>query len=121
MKPGVTMSPFASKISASGAERFAPTLAIFSPSRSTSSAASVLPAGSRTRPFLISSIRAFLCGMRSVGGRAADQVVEQRHADGEAVGDLLENAGLRAVGNRWIDFKAANHRSGVQQDRVGLG
>ena len=32
-------------------------------------------------------------------GGAADKMVEQGHADGEAVGDLFEDAGLRAVGD----------------------
>src|SRR5579862_600115 len=119
MKPGATIRPLASKISAPSAERFAPTREMQSPSRRTSSGASVLVAGSRTRPFLISSIRAVLCGMGRVHGSAADQVIEKRHAHGEAVGHLLEDAGLRAVGNSGIDFEAANHRAGVQHEGVG--
>src|SRR5271154_2221099 len=113
MKPGATIMPFASKISAPCAERFAPVFEMRSPSRRMSSGASVLLAGSRTRPFLIRSIRAVLCGMRRVNGRASDEMVEQCHAHGEAVGHLFEHAGLRAVGNGRIDFKAANHGPGM--------
>ena len=46
--------------------------------------------------------------MGRVGRSAADKMVEQGHANGEAVGDLLEHAGLRAVGDGGIDFEAAD-------------
>ena len=85
MKPGATIMPAASKISASGAARFVPIFAMRGPSIKTSCVASVLLAGSRTRPFLISNIRSFL-GLRFIrrrlDGRAADEMVEQGHADG---------------------------------------
>src|SRR5277367_4008303 len=119
MKPGATIIPFASKISAPGAERFAPVFEMRSPSSKTSSAASVLDAGSRTRPFLIRSIRAILCGMGRISSSAADQMVEQGHAYREAVGNLFEHAGLRAVGDRGIDFQAADDGAGMQDESVG--
>ena len=57
--------------------------------------------------------------MGRVDGRAADQMVEKSHAHGEAVGHLLEHAGLRAVGDDRIDFEAANHGARVQHEGVG--
>src|SRR6187549_1625360 len=58
MKPGATIIPEASKAWAPAELNFpgAPTSLMRSPSSNTSSALSVLEAGSRTRPFLISSI-----------------------------------------------------------------
>src|SRR5580658_4031596 len=105
MKPGATIRPLASKTSARSVDKFAPTREMRPASRSISSAASVLLAGSRTRPFLIRSIRAILCGMGRVRGRAADKMIEKGHADGEAVGDLFEDAGLRAIRDGRIDFE----------------
>src|SRR5271156_6847515 len=52
-------------------------------------------------------------------GGAADEMVEQGHADGEAVGDLFEDAGLRAVRDGIVNFQAANHGSGMQHQRAG--
>src|SRR5579862_7587699 len=121
MKPGATIRPLASNTSAPLEDsRFAPTWAMRSPLISTSSVASVFVAGSRTRPFLIRSIRTILCGVGRVRGRAADEVVEQGHANREAVGDLFEHAGLRAIGDGGIDFEAADDGAGVQHERVGL-
>ncbi len=57
--------------------------------------------------------------MGRVDGRAADQMIEKGHANGEAVGDLLEDAGLRAVRDDRIDFEATNHRAGMEHERVG--
>ncbi len=48
-----------------------------------------------------------------------DQMVEQGHADGEAVGDLFEHAGLRAIGNDAINFQAAVHGTGMQHQGAG--
>src|SRR5579875_1065456 len=118
MNPGATKSPEASRISAPCSERFAPTLEIRPPSSNTSSAASVLLAGSRTRPFLIRSIRAILCGMGRVQRRAANKMIEKRHAHGEAVGDLFEDGRLRAVRDRRIDFEAANHGPWMEHQRI---
>src|SRR5271154_557464 len=118
MKPGATIMPWASKISAPSAERFAPVFEMRSPSSKISRAASVSLAGSRTRPFLIRSIRAILCGMRRVRSSAADQMVEQGHAYREAIGNLLEHAGLRPIGYGGVDFQAAHDRAGMQDQSV---
>ena len=58
--------------------------------------------------------------MGRIGCCAADEVVEKGHANREAVGDLFEHAGLRAVGDGGVDFQAANHRAGMQHQRIGL-
>ena len=104
-----------------------------------SSAASVFEAGSRTRPFLIRSMRKILFiggaavslrrrfffgganGIRAIFRRARNQQVEKRHANGDAVGDLFENAGLRAVGDFGRDFAAAIHGAGMQYEGIGFG
>src|SRR5580704_11010379 len=100
-----------------------------------SSAASVFDAGSRTRPFLTSSMRGVLLiggaailgrqrlrqGMRALFGRAGDEQKEQRHSNGNAVGDLLEHAGLRAVGDLGCDLISAVHWARMQDKSVGLG
>src|SRR5579859_595156 len=130
MKPGATMRPLASNTSTPSFGPICPgdaTSAILSPSRRMSRGASVLEAGSRTRPFLTRSMRGILFerrgGMLSDPGfRAADQKQEQQgHANGNAVGDLFEDAGLRAVGDFGGDLNSAIHRSGVENDGVGLG
>src|SRR5882724_9498229 len=132
MKPGATTSPVASNTSAPFAREIFPGAAISamdSPSRRMSRAASVLEAGSRTRPFLIRSMRRFLgfgvgfhfkSGMRAFGS-ADHQQVENGHAGGDAVGDLFEHGGLRAVGNFGRDFCAAVDRPGMKNQRFGLG
>src|SRR5580658_648725 len=108
-----------------------------------SRAASVFEAGSRTRPFLIRSMRWILFvggasiswrlqffgartrtsayGIAAILGSAGNQQVEKRHADGDAVGDLFENAGLGAVGNFGRDLAAAIHGAGVENEGVGFG
>src|SRR5690348_18097397 len=93
INPGATISPFASNISAPSAEIFDPTLEMRSPSSSTSSDASVLLAGSMTRPFLISSILSFLRGgMRRIDRYDADQVIQQSHSYRQTVRHLVEHA-----------------------------
>src|ERR1700690_272615 len=118
MNPGATIKPLASKTSAPGAEMPAPIFEICSPSSKTSWWASVFVAGSSTRPFLIRSMRSFLRGMRRVCGSAADEMVKQSHADGEAVRHLLEHAGLRPISHCGINFQAANHGAGMQHQRI---
>src|ERR1700728_460789 len=120
MKPGATMRPRASKNSVSRASSSGPTREMRSPSIRISSVASVFVAGSRTRPFLIRSIRTILCGMGRVRGSAADEMVEQGHADREAVGNLLEHTGLRTVGDGRIDFESADDRAGMEHERFRL-
>jgi hypothetical protein len=46
---------------------------------------------------------------------------EQRHAHRDAVRDLLEDAGLRAVGDFGSDLNSAIHRTGMKNNGVGLG
>src|SRR5712664_2295837 len=110
MNPGATSNPVASNISTfCGAAIFPAGLTsrMVSPSRSTSMAASVLEAGSRTRPFLTSSMRRVLLiggtpifrghGFRhrvaAILGCAGDEQEKHRHANRNAVGHLLEHAG----------------------------
>src|SRR5260221_5600428 len=132
IKPGATMRPAASNTSAPFAREIFPGAAIsemVSPSRRMSRTASVLEAGSRTRPFLIRSMRGFLgfgvgfhfkSGMCAFGS-ADHQQIENGHAGGDAVGDLFEHGGLRAVGNFGRDFCAAVDRPGMKNQRFGFG
>src|SRR5271156_906737 len=46
-------------------------------------------------------------------------MVKKGHANGQTVGHLIENAGLRSIGDTWIDFQAAIHRTGMQNQRIG--
>src|SRR5580704_16232329 len=132
MKPGATMRPAASKICAPLAREIFPAgaiSAIRSPSRRMSRGASVLDAGSRTRPFLISSMSRFLrwcggfsfkSGMYTLRG-AHHEEIKNGHAHGDAVGDLLENSGARAIGDVGSDFGSAIDRPGMEDQRIGLG
>src|SRR5260370_13371620 len=132
IKPGVTTRPVASNTSAPLAREIFPGAAIsdmVSPSRRTSRTASVLDVGSRTRPFLIRSMRRFLgfgvgfhfkSRMRAFRG-ADHQQVENGHTSGDTVGDLLENGGLRAVSNFGSNFHAAVDRPGMKNQGFGLG
>src|ERR1700719_1105655 len=132
MKPGATTRPVASNISAPFAREIFPGAAIsemVSPSIRMSRTASVLDAGSRTRPFLIRSMRGFLgfgvgfhfkSGMRAFRG-ADHKQVEDGHAGGDAVGDLFEHGGLRAVGDFGGDFHAAVDRPRMKNQSFGLG
>ena len=56
--------------------------------------------------------------MRRISRRAADKMVEQRHAYGEAVGHLFKHSALRTIGHDGINFETANHRAGMQHERV---
>src|ERR1700691_2523056 len=144
INPGATIKPAASKISAffafsehlpAGASS-----AMRSPSSNTSIAASVFVAGSRTRPFLRRSMRGVLYVFlidraaipRSVRFRVAGKLLvvfgtssrqqkQQRHAHRDSVGHLLEDAGLRAVGDFRRNLDAAIQGTRVQHDCVGLG
>src|SRR5271165_733039 len=132
MKPGATTRPVASKTSAPFAGEIFPGAAIsemVSPSSRMSRTTSILDAGSRTRPFLIRSMRGFLgfgfgtcfkSGMRAF--RCADhEQIEDGHAGGDAIGDLLKHAGLRAVGDFGSNFGAAIDGAGMQDEGIGLG
>src|ERR1700678_109330 len=128
MKPGATISPVASNISASGAEIPAPILSMRSPASSTSCVESPPVMGSRTRPFFMSNIRSVLgrifCpvfGRRTFHGRAADEVIKQGHANREAIRYLVENTGLRTIGDCSIDFETTNHGTRMQNQRLRTG
>src|SRR5580765_985713 len=141
--------PLASKISASFNEANFPGVATsftVSPSSSTSIAASVLEAGSITRPFVISSMLGVLllrsrilrsliggtavmrrrllrfCGwMYAVAGIAGNQQIQDGHSYRHSVCHLLEHTGLRTVGYVRRNLDAAIHRARMQYQRIGLG
>ena len=72
----------------------------------------------------IARLLVFRCGMRFLHQffRSADQEqIEQSHAHGDSVGDLLEDTRLRAVGDFGSDFDAAIHRAGMKNDGIWLG
>src|SRR5580704_3164853 len=139
MKPGATMRPVASKISVEWSRAIRPggaTSAILSPSRRTSRGASVSVARSMTRPFLTRSMRGILfciggrrfpgllhfgSGMRLLFRATHKKQEEQRHAHGDPIRDLLEDAGLRTVSDFRSDLHPAIHRAGMENDGVGLG
>src|SRR5207249_11964310 len=52
---------------------------------------------------------------------AIHQEVEDGHAHGDAVGDLIHDDRVRAVGDVAGNFDAAVHRARVQDDDVRLG
>src|SRR6267143_1084172 len=127
MKPGATINPLASKTCAScGAETFpaAPTSFIFSPSSRTSRAPSLFDAGSTARPFLIRSIGGFLGfyferGMSVSLRSAAHEQIKYGHANRHPVGDLLEDAGLRPIGDPrgdFFQFSRNPHRRSAQRE-----
>src|SRR5580700_7680254 len=125
MNPGATRSPAASIVSPLGAEEesFVDSAgairAIRSPSIQMLRFASVPLAGSITLPFLMSSMgrSSRIFGFRA--GRNHDK--EHGHAHGKAVGNLLQNAGLRAIGYSRIDLQPANHRAGMEHQGVRAG
>src|SRR6267378_678488 len=137
MNPGATINPVASKISTSCGTAIFPagaTSRMVSPSRSTSMAASVLDVGSRTRPFLTRSMRRVLLiggtpiflghgfrhRMSAILTRTGDEQEKQRHSNRNAVGHLLEHAGLRSVRNFRGDLDPSIHWSRMQNDRARL-
>src|SRR5882724_10681317 len=111
MKPGATINPVASNISTfCGAAIFpaGATSLIVSPPRSTSMTASVLDR---------------LClrhRMSAILTRTGDEQEKQRHSNRNAVGHLLEHAGLRSVRNFRGDLDPAIHWSRMQNDRARL-
>src|ERR1700674_5499728 len=117
MKPGATTRPAALSVSPFGAAESpgasaGTTRAMRSPSIHILRLASVPLAGSMTRPFLMRSMgRSFgIVGFRP--RRNHDK--EHGHAHGKAVGNLFQNARLRAIGYGGINLQPANHRSGVK-------
>src|SRR5437016_5801152 len=74
------------------------------------------PIGSTTRPPFSNII-----GVPSLISLAATgQQVQHRHADGDAVRDLLEYHGVGTVRDFGVDLDAAVHRPGMHDDDVGL-
>src|SRR5580698_3598543 len=113
MKPGVTMSPVASKISAAGAERFAPTPRMRPSSIHTSTMASWPEAGSMTRPFLMSNARIVFY--------AHQHLFQHRHSHGDAVFHLRQNHRALRVRDFRRDFAASINGTGVHDDYIRLG
>ncbi len=52
---------------------------------------------------------------------AHHEEIKNGHAHGDAVGDLLENSGARAIGDVGSDFGSAIDRPGMEDQRIGLG
>src|ERR1700747_2873492 len=112
MKPGATTRPVASKVSPFGdagessEASTGPTRAMRSPSIQMLSLASVPLLGSRTRPFLMSSMGGSfgILGFRS----RCEHKEEDGHTHGQAVGHLIENARLRPIRHSRINFQAAD-------------
>ena len=62
----------------------------------------------------------FMLIVRLRGGSAAGAEVEDGHADGEAVGDLVEDDAAGGVGDLAVDLDAAVDRAGMHDEGVGL-
>src|SRR5947209_6446780 len=123
-RPGATRRPSQSMTSVPSGTPAAwmPRLA----SRITPSARSRSPGKSRSRDG--STIRALASriGRRSDSmflcvGEIARERFEHRHAHSDAHLDLFADQGLRAIRDRTINLDSAVHRSGVHDQRVGLG
>src|SRR6266571_3664404 len=127
IKPGAMIRPEASNTSAPWAREIFPggaTSAMRSPSSRMSPGPSVFDWGSTTRPFLMRSMGRvlFLSGrVFAIFPAAADEQEKQRHAHRQAVGHLLEDAGLRAVGDFRSKLDAAVHGAGMQHQCAGFG
>src|SRR4051794_18073644 len=113
MRPGTTRNPRGTAMTcvspASGRSR--PVRAIRSPSRRMSHSPSTPAAGSMTRPPLSSRFIVYSAGKQ----------VQNGHAHGHAVGDLLEDDRVGPVGHLGGDLDPAVHRAGVHDDDVGPG
>src|SRR5271169_6728082 len=116
ISPGQITRPrdISTTAASASATRLFPTRAIRPSSISTSNMPSRPLAGSMTRPPLSSrfDMTALL--------HTARQKVEHGHAHGDAVGDLLENDGIRTVGDLGRDLDPAIHRPRMHDDHVGL-
>ena len=51
---------------------------------------------------------------------ASQQMIKNRHANRDAVGDLIQNHALRAIGDFIRNLDAAINRAGMHQNRVGF-
>src|SRR6266481_4193168 len=138
IKPGATTSPPASNTSKPLLDEIFPagaTSPIRSPSSKMSRVASVLRAGSTTRPFLTRSMRwvLYICGasidrllrftgrMRALFVVTSTQQKEQCHAHRDAVRHLLQHTRLRAICDLRRNLNAAVHRPWMQHNRIPVG
>src|SRR5450756_2416268 len=110
--PGQRMHPEGTAITSTSLPtgRSRPTAATRSPSRSTSRTASIPCRGSTRCPplsnrFMFSSTR---------------QEVQDRHANGPAVGHLVEDHRVRAVGHLGCDLDPPDHWTRVHDQHVSL-
>src|ERR1700683_3392173 len=108
MKPGVTTSPLASKSSVPAAERFAPTPRMTPSSIQTSAVPSWPEAGSMTRPFLMSNAGIFFW--------AHQDLLQNGHADGDAVLHLVQNHRPLRVRDLRRNLAAAIDRARMHDD-----
>src|SRR5512134_1560502 len=116
ISPGATTHPSGTSTTvAPSTGRPLPTRAIRPCSISTSAGPFRPLAGSTTSPPFNSS---FTSGRLFFG--ATRQQVEDGHAHGDAVRDLLEDDGIGPVGHLGRDFHAAVHRAGMHDDGVVL-
>src|SRR6188768_2197374 len=112
MRPGQSTSPAGTSTTvAPSTGRLRPTFAIRSPSIRMSNAPSSPLAGSTTRPPLSSF---FMFG-------SAGEQVQHGHPDRHAVGHLVEDHRVGAVGHLGGDLDPPVHRAGVHDDHVRLG
>src|SRR5580693_5757002 len=84
---------------------------------------SMLFAGSMIWPLVmrVVFIKSVLCAVSSFSlGIRARAEVKHGHADGEAVGHLVEDDAAAAVGEVAVDLDAAVDRAGVHDERTGL-
>src|SRR5262245_32586800 len=111
-KPGATTSPFIARTLASPGAMSCATFAIVPSSHRTSRTASVFVAGSTTRPPLSKSF---------MSRPSSREQIEDRHADRDPVGDLIQDDRGGAVGEvaRQLDATADVPR--VHHDRVAPG
>ena len=110
IRPGATMRPVASMISAlDSLDRSADAIPPSTMKRSAIS--SRLFAGSMMRPLRMSRVH-------GVGDPSAE--IKNGHAHGETVGDLVENDALHAVGDFAVDFDAAIDRARMHDQAIGL-
>src|SRR6185369_8275010 len=126
IRPGQTTRPAGTSTSLTSAStsRSRPTRVMRVPSMSTSNTPSRPFAGSTTCPPLSSHFDIYapeyLSDTASIDIDAAGEQVQHGHADRHAVGDLLENHRIRAVGDVRGDLDAAVHRPGMHDDDVRL-
>src|SRR4030095_11109861 len=114
IKPGATMSPLASTSSISdfGLRISALEATIFPSSMQTSPTSSRLFAGSITRPWRMI--------VALMSRRDSSTKIQNSHAHGEPVGDLVENDALQAVGDFTVTLDAAVDRPRMHDQTIGF-